>query len=56
MVSLKYFSLFSRLKFVAKEHINGMNNVEPKEVIIEPDGPSNASKDDEDDEDGSKVN
>lgn len=35
---------------MASEHkaSNGVNNAEPKDVIIEPDGPSVVSKDDDD--------
>lgn len=39
------------LQFVANEHKNGGSNVEPKDIVIEPDGPSVVSKD----EDDSKV-
>lgn len=38
-------------QFVANEHKNGGNNSEPKGGVIEPDGPSVVSKD----EDDSKV-
>lgn len=39
------------LQFVANEHKNGLNSVEPKDGVIEPDGPSVVSKE----EDDSKV-
>lgn len=46
------FSPGVSLQFVASEHKkNGVSNAEPKDVVIEPDGPSTISKD----EDDSKV-
>jgi hypothetical protein len=47
-LSLSPTHIEMQMKFVAKEHIkNGVNNSEPKEIVIEPDGPSTVSKEDE---------
>lgn len=48
--SLKPFFIFF-IKFVASEHQNGLSKADPKDGVIEPDGPSVVSKD----EDDSKV-
>ncbi|CAG9798079.1 unnamed protein product [Chironomus riparius] len=49
IAGLKTYFITKVLKpFVANEHIrNGVNNIEPKDIVIEPDGPSIVSKEDD---------
>lgn len=45
---MKAWTNLKLLKFVANEHTKGSINAELKEAVIEPDGPSVVSKDDDD--------